>query len=120
MDGEEVYHNVRPSLVAWMSSSLRLMLGVVTLGILPFLFTYSNRYVVTDERVLKKAGLLRTKTEEYRINDVQQLTTGQRIVEKLLGVGNIQFRTGATGSSIRFLGMKDQDEIANTIRNQMR
>lgn len=120
MEGEEVHHNVRPSLVAWMSSWLRLSLGIVTLGVLPFLFTYSNRYVVTDERVLKKTGLLRTNTEEYRIDDIQQLTTGQRIVEKLLGVGNIQFKTAATGSSIKFLGMKDQDEIANTIRNQMR
>lgn len=120
MEGEEVRHDIRPSLVAWMSGFGRLMIGIFTLGILPFVFTYSNRYVVTDERVLEKSGLLSSNTEEYRISDIKQLTTGQRLLEKLLGVGNIQFKTAAAGSSIKFYGMSDHEEVANTIRNEMR
>lgn len=120
MNEEEVKHNLRPSVVAWMSSTLRLLIGISTFGIVPFLFTYSNRYIVSNERVIKKTGILSTNTEEYRLDDIQQLTTGQRLVEKLLGVGNIQFKTAATGSSIKFYGMDDHDNVANTIRNQMR
>ncbi|KAB1196944.1 MULTISPECIES: PH domain-containing protein [Haloferax] len=120
LDGEEVRHNIQPSFASYMTDGQSILLAIISLGILPFLFVKGSRYVVTNERVMKKTGLLGTSTEEYRIDDISQLSTGQRLVEKLLGVGNLQFATAAAGSNIVFFGLDDHESVANTIRNVQR
>lgn len=123
MENEEVLHNMRPSLAAWLSSTINLILSIITGGLwllVGYVLTRSNRYVVTDERVLRRTGILSKATKEYRYEDVQQLSTGKSLIERLLSVGNISFATGTGGSSITFRGVPDHDEVANTIRNQMR
>ena len=123
MDGEDVSHNIRPSLAVWLSSTRDILLTLFTLGIwaaVGYIVTRSHRYVVTSERVVKKTGILSKSTKEYRYEDIQSINTGKKLIERLLGAGNIQFETGAGGSTITFLGVPDHDEVANTIRNYLR
>lgn len=123
LEGETVHHNTRPSLAAWLANSRNLILSIVTVGIwlaVGYLWKLNSRYVVTDERVYRKTGILRKKTEEYRYEDIQQFTTSRRFVERIIGVGNFQFQTGTGGQAIVFGGVKNHDEVANTIRNQLR
>lgn len=123
LEGETVHFNTRPSLSAWLANRKNLGLSIFTLGIgllIGFLWKNSSRYVVTDERVYRKIGLLRKRTDEYRYEDIQQFTTGKNIIERIIGVGNVQFQTGTGGEAITFSGVKNHDEVANTIRNQLR
>lgn len=118
LEGEEVLHNEHPSLAAYIAENL--MLSLISFGLFPYLFRMNSRYAITDERVIRKVGLLSTSSAEYRIEDIKQISTGQSIWEKLLGAGNIQLKTAAGGSSIYLYGVNDHENVANTIRNEMR
>lgn len=118
LDGEEAIHNENPSIAAFFAQNLPLAL--VTLGVLPYLYSKQSSFVVTDERIVMETGILRSDTQEFRIEDIQQISTGQSLVEKLLGCGSVQFSTPATSTDIVFHGLKDHQSIVNTIRNEMR
>lgn len=123
LEGETAYFNMRPSLSAWLANTRNLVLTFATLGlwlVAGYLWMINSRYVVTDERVYRKLGILRKRTDEYRYEDIQQFTTGKRLIERIIGVGNLQFQTGTGGEAIIFDGVKNHDEVANTIRNQLR
>lgn len=127
LEGETVLHNLRPSWSKWSTSLLVCTLvtvftfgiGVVSFAI-PWLQRQNSRYVVTDERVIEKHGLLGTTTNEYRIEDIRQLQTGATWSEKMLSNGNIEFSTGAGGELITFEGVPDYQSVANSIREQQR
>jgi len=123
LDNEHVHHNLRPSWANW--SKLLIIYGIITiftvgfgaiLFIHPWLARRKSRYIVTNQRVIKKTGFLSTSTTEYRIEDIRQLQTGSSFIEGLLGNGNVQFSTGAGGSVITFGGVPDYQSVANSIR----
>lgn len=118
MGGEEVKVNAKASISAYLAQ--KLLLSVLSFGILPFLYAKKSSLVVTNERVVLKTGILRTDTAKYRIEDIQQINTGQPIFESLLGAGNVQFSTSATSGDITFYGLKDYENTTNVIRNLQR
>lgn len=71
--------------------------------------------MITDERVIYSGGILRSDTSDVRIENIQQLTTGQSLIESLLGSGNISITTGG-GTGLKLNGIKDHESAANSIR----
>lgn len=118
MEGEDIDINEHPSISAYFAQNL--LLSVISFGILPFLYAKQSSLVVTNERVILQQGILSTKTEEFRIEDIQQISTSQSLVEKLLGAGSVSFSTAATATNIVFHGLKDYQSVTNTIRNHQR
>lgn len=118
IEGEEIEVNESPSIAAFFAKNF--LLSIISLGLLPLLFAKQSSFVVTNQRVILQTGLLSTSTQEYRIEDIQQIQTGQSLFEKLLGAGNVSFSTAAAGSDITFYGLKDYQSVTNTIRNYQR
>lgn len=118
LDGEEVKINANTSISALFAKNL--ILSLLSFGILPFLYAKKSSLIVTDERVVLRRGILRTDTREFRIEDIQQISTGRSLFESLLGAGNVQFSTAATSGNITFHGLKDYENTTNTIRNLQR
>jgi len=123
IENEEVLHNVRPSWAKWAGLvliSIPLMVigvGFLTLGYV-WLKRKNTRYIVTNQRLIHKTGLLGSSTTEYRITNLRQLQTGATWGEKSRGHGNIQFTTGS--GTITFDGIADYETVANTIRERQR
>jgi uncharacterized membrane protein YdbT with pleckstrin-like domain len=78
-----------------------------------------SRYAVTDERVKVKLGLLSKVAREYRIADVNSITTSQSVFERLLGHGSIAIRT-ASNDEIVWHGVPEYKEVAGSIREEQR
>lgn len=135
MQEESVLENRRPGWsVWWWQLGLAALLvlggiganaiggGIITGGLI---FAYvvisrmQSRYIVTTERVKVKVGLLSKKTREYRIPDIQSLSTSQSIIERLLSHGNITLRT-ASNDQVTWEGVPEYTEVANTIREEQR
>jgi uncharacterized membrane protein YdbT with pleckstrin-like domain len=96
--------------------------GVVVAGLIfgyVVLSRMQSRYIVTDERVKMKKGLLSKTAREYRIPDLQSITTSQSIFERLLGHGSVEFRT-ADNTSVVWHGVPDYKDVSNTIREEQR
>jgi len=123
LEGEEVHHDLRASWSNWSKTlTIYAFLSLVSFGLLlplfihPWLARRKTRYIVTNQRVIKKKGILSSSSTEYRIDDIRQLQTGSSWMEGLVGKGNIRFSTGAGGSTIGFGGVPDYKSVANTIR----
>lgn len=125
LDDETIHHDLRPSWSNWSKSlTIYSLLTILSVGILaplfihPWLARRQSRYIVTSQRVIKKTGLIGSSTEEYRIDDIQQLQTGSGWLESLMGKGNISFSTGAGGAQITFGGVPNYKAVANSIRSE--
>lgn len=135
MQGESVLANRRPGWSLWWKEigfAILVLLGglagdaaaggIVIAGALIGYATLSrmqSRYIVTDERVKAKLGLLSKTTREYRIADINSITTNQSIVERLLGYGSITLRT-ASNDEIVWHGVPEYEQVGNNIREQQR
>lgn len=135
MQGESVLQNRRPSWALWWKQILLAVFfllgglgGDALLGGILFgggIFAYvviarlQSRYIVSDERVKMNVGLISSKSREYRIADIQSLSTQQSIFEKLFGDGSVTLRT-ASNDEITWVSVPDYQDVANTIREEQR
>lgn len=135
MQGESVLENRRPSWALWwkqITAAFVFLLGglsgdAVAGGLLigGGAFGYvvfsrmQSRYVVTDERVKAKVGILNKVSREYRIKDVQSLTEGQSMFERILGHGTVTFRT-SSNDEISWHGVPEYKDVAKTVRRIQR
>lgn len=135
MQNESVLENRRPSWSLWSTQIALAVLvllgglaGDAVLGgvvIAAAIFGYvvvarmQSRYLVTTERVKVKVGLLSKESREYRIPDIQSLSTSESLLERLSGFGSITLRT-ASNDEITWHGVPDYQDVANTIREEQR
>lgn len=142
LEGEEVLKNVLPAWVNWwiilVPTVILTLIGLIAIidgdfggglvflvlaGVLYNYVRYSrkrSRYIVTNQRVKKKVGVLRTSTGETRIADIRGLTTEQGIVERLVGKGSVLIDSGAAAGRLGIKGVPNHEELASTIREQQR
>ena len=140
LEGEFVLENRHPHWVNWpISLTVAALFALGALGsaasgdvgslitslvIAGLLFGYvyysrqQSRYVVTNQRVIKKVGLLRRSTGETRITDIRSLQTKQGILERPIGRGSVQIDSTGTGGLLGIDGVDDYQSLANTIRTQ--
>lgn len=142
LDGEEILINARP---AWSAYSLQLIVaGLIIIGgfvsgneaviggliigglIIAYVFYQRRklRYVVTDRRMMKVAGLSSKTTSEAWMVDIRGLQTGASLIERLLGHGHITVSADILSTGIgRFQGMtfggiSNHEKIAQLIRKR--
>lgn len=97
------------------------MTSLVVAGVIGAYVYFSraqSRYVVTDERVIRQVGLIRSSTGETRISDIRGITTEQGIIERIVGKGSVQIDSTAAGGLLRIDGVDDYNGLARTIRTQ--
>jgi uncharacterized membrane protein YdbT with pleckstrin-like domain len=88
---------------------------VVLIG---YLRRFSTRYVISDERLWIKRGLLARRTQETRLARVQNVNTDQSVFERLLRVGTVDFDTAgsdAPEADFAFQGVSDPTKVAQTV-----
>jgi uncharacterized membrane protein YdbT with pleckstrin-like domain len=81
----------------------------------------ATRYVITTERLHIRRGLLSKKTQETRIERVQNVNTQQSLLERLLQVGTVDFDTAGTDDSeFRFVGVANPAEVVRAVDRAQR
>jgi len=135
LDGESVLENRRPSWTLWWKHILLALVllmggiagdaaigGIILAGLILAYVVFSrskSRYIVTNERIKGKIGVISTKTIEYRIADLRSIGTSQSFFERLVGHGTIEFQSGASNKLI-WHGVPDFEQVANTVREKQR
>ena len=78
----------------------------VVVLIVGFLKRIGTHYVVTNERLHIRRGLISRHVQETRLERVQNVNTDQSLRERLLRVGTVDFDTaGADDADFRFVGI---------------
>ena len=139
LDGETVLENIHPSYEYWWKTIAFAVIvllfglaggtggsiigGLVIAALILGLVYYSrtrSRYVITDERVIQRVGLIRRDTDEMRIEDVQNLRTSRSIFERVLSHGHIEVQTGSATGVMTMSAIRDHERVANLLRERQR
>jgi uncharacterized membrane protein YdbT with pleckstrin-like domain len=143
--GEEIVFNGHPSWRAVLSFYLKglalgLVIGVVLFfavstaaGILALaavlgitilaglVVRQATRYTITTERLHIRRGILSRRTQETRVERVQNVNTEQSFVERILQVGTVDFDTAGTDDSeFRFVGVSEPAEVVDAVDHAQR
>ena len=77
------------------------------------------RYTVTTERIHIRRGLLSRSEQATTLERVQNVTTDQSLLERMLNIGDIDFDTAGTSESndsFRFAGIADPHGVIKRIQ----
>jgi uncharacterized membrane protein YdbT with pleckstrin-like domain len=81
-----------------------------------FVRRMATTYLVTSKRLHIKRGLISRRVQETRLYRVQNVNTEQRALERMLGIGSVDFDTAGTDDSdFTFTGIVDPEDIAHRV-----
>jgi uncharacterized membrane protein YdbT with pleckstrin-like domain len=76
----------------------------------------TTTYTITNRRLTIRSGLLSREMHETRLERVQNVNSRQRLLERLLRVGTVDFDTaGGAAYDFRFRGVDDPARIVRTV-----
>jgi uncharacterized membrane protein YdbT with pleckstrin-like domain len=98
----------------WISVVVLVMLVVVLLAGL--IIRARTTYMITSERLTIHRGLVSRDIRQTRLERVQNVNARQSVLERLLGVGTVDFDTaGGAGYDFTFHGVANPREIVRTV-----
>jgi len=73
-------------------------------------------YTITSRRLRVEIGLLSRELRETRLELVQDVVARQTLLERVLGVGSVEFSTaGAADNELAFTGVSDPQRVVRTV-----
>ena len=95
--------------------------GIVVVVLVGFLRRIGTHYVVTSQRLRIRRGILAKSIQQTRIDRVQNVNTDQRLLDRILRVGTVDFDTAGTDDSdFTFRGIADPDEVVAAVDRAQR
>jgi uncharacterized membrane protein YdbT with pleckstrin-like domain len=100
--------------VAWVAAAVLVVFVVVLAwGLIRRIAT---TYTITNRRLTIRSGLLSTELHETRLERVQNVNSRQRLLERMLGIGTVDFDTAAGAAyDFSFRGVEDPGRIVKTV-----
>jgi uncharacterized membrane protein YdbT with pleckstrin-like domain len=98
--------------------------GVVLAGaavLAGFVKRMATVYLVTDQRLFIRRGILAKRAQQTRIDRVQNVNTRQTVIDRVVRVGTVDFDTAGTDDSeFRFVGIAAPDEVVAAVDRAQR
>jgi uncharacterized membrane protein YdbT with pleckstrin-like domain len=80
-----------------------------------------TRYYVTNERLRIRRGILSRRSQETRLERIQNVNTDQSILQRLLHIGTVDFDTaGGDDYDFAFRGVSDPNQVAEAVDRAIR
>jgi uncharacterized membrane protein YdbT with pleckstrin-like domain len=100
--------------VVWVAAAVLVVFVVVLAwGLIRQIAT---TYTITNRRLSIRSGLLSRELHECRLERVQNVNTRQRLLERMLGIGTVDFDTAAGAAyDFSFRGVEDPGGIVRTV-----
>jgi uncharacterized membrane protein YdbT with pleckstrin-like domain len=100
-------------------------LAIFGIGILIIVGAYLNikntDFVVTNEGLYKKTGVLSRSVQKIGFEKVQNISFSQGIVANYFGYGNVEISTaGGSGVEMRFNGIDDPKSVQERVATEMK
>lgn len=79
---------------------------------------YATYYVVTDQRLRVRKGLLSRHEQTTRFDRVQNVDVRQSLLDRMLQVGEVDFDTAGAGeeaNDFRFIGIADPQRLVRIV-----
>jgi uncharacterized membrane protein YdbT with pleckstrin-like domain len=104
------------------------VVGVVTAVVLfaimlvvGFVKRMATTYMVTNQRLYIRRGVLSKAEQQTRIDRVQNVNTNQKLLQRILSVGTVDFDTAGTDDSeFRFVGIANPGSVVHAVDKAQR
>ena len=81
---------------------------------------YSWRFTVAHGIIESRHGLIAREIRSIRVEDVRNINVKQSIVQRVLGIGDVEFSSAAsTGTEVVFYGIGNPTRVKSEIQNMM-
>jgi uncharacterized membrane protein YdbT with pleckstrin-like domain len=81
-----------------------------------FIRRLQTTYTISNRRLTIRTGLLTRELHETRLERVQNVNCTRSLLERLLGIGTVDFDTAASAEyDFRFRGVDDPEQIVRTV-----
>jgi uncharacterized membrane protein YdbT with pleckstrin-like domain len=89
--------------------------------IVGFVKRMATTYMVTNQRLYIRRGILSKAEQQTRIDRVQNVNTNQTLLQRVLSVGTVDFDTAGTDDSeFRFIGIADPGSVVQAVDHAQR
>jgi uncharacterized membrane protein YdbT with pleckstrin-like domain len=106
------------------STGIAIVVGVVLIAldiVVGFVRRMATTYLVTNQRLYIRRGILSKREQQTRIDRVQNVNTDQRFRDRILRVGTVDFDTAGTDDSeFRFVGISSPSQVAAAVDRAQR
>ena len=101
--------------------SIVAVVGIVLVLAVGFLKRIGTHFIVTTQRLRIRRGIIAKKVQQTRIDRVQNVNTSQRLIDRVLRVGTVDFDTAGTDDSdFTFRGIANPDEVVAAVDRAQR
>jgi uncharacterized membrane protein YdbT with pleckstrin-like domain len=84
--------------------------------VIGYLRRVSTKYLITGQRLRITRGILRKNVQETRLERVQNVNYQQGVLDRMLGVGTVDFDTaGSDDSEFRFEWVNEPEEVVRAV-----
>jgi uncharacterized membrane protein YdbT with pleckstrin-like domain len=106
------------------STGAGIAVGVVLFAlvvVVGFVRRMATTYLVTNQRLYIRRGILSKREQQTRIDRVQNVNTDQRFRDRILRVGTVDFDTAGTDDSeFRFVGIASPGKVVAAVDRAQR
>ena len=106
------------------SVGLGVVVGVVLIALVilvGFIRRMATTYMVSNQRLYIRRGILAKRVQQTRIDRVQNVNTDQSLMQRLLRVGTVDFDTAGTDDSdFVFVGISSPDRVVAAVDRAQR
>lgn len=118
--GEPRMHSIIPAIAAGIP-----MIPLLGMGLLVIIGAYLNikntDFVVTNEGLYKKTGVMSRSVQKIGFDKVQNISFSQGVFGNYFGYGNVEVSTaGGSGVEMRFNAINDPKETQELINRQIK
>jgi uncharacterized membrane protein YdbT with pleckstrin-like domain len=90
--------------------------GVALVVLAGFVKRMATVYTITNQRLRIKRGIVARKIQQTRIDRVQNVNINQRVLERILRVGTVDFDTAGTDDSeFAFEGVSSPSRVVEAV-----
>lgn len=81
-----------------------------------------TKYIITTHRLHVREGFLSKQVQETRLRRIQNVTTNQSVVQRMLGVGTVDYDTAGddNGDRFRMDGVRNPDALIRLVDKAQR
>ena len=106
------------------SVAIGVLVGVVLIAlvvVVGFVRRMATTYMVSNQRLYIRRGLLSKRVQQTRIDRVQNVNTDQSVIERILRVGTVDFDTAGTDDSdFTFVGLANPGSVVGAVDRAQR
>jgi len=107
--------------VDWFVVGAVAAVGAALVLLVGFVLRMTTVYTITSQRLHIRRGFITKRSQQTRLERVQNVNTGQSVFERVLGLGTVDFDTaGSDDYEFRFVGVADPDAVVAAVEQAQR